>query len=131
MSQRDSFLANVRRAAEQGRMFRVRTRATPERVGYVGAFGDLVERLALEVNAVGGQAYVVADLEAAAEQLHVLLAEAGGGEHAVDAAVDARGRSGACLRCSPPHDVASIELDDHVRRQRLRLRDAVGERDLA
>jgi L-lactate dehydrogenase complex protein LldG len=39
--------------------------------------GDLVERFALEVNAVGGEAVVAADLAAAGRELHRLLAEAG------------------------------------------------------
>lgn len=77
MSDRDAFLARVRLAAEQGRPYRVHVREVPDEAGYVGAAGDLVEQFALEVNAVGGQAYVVADLAAAGEQLHTLLAEAG------------------------------------------------------
>src|SRR5262249_26238800 len=42
----------------------------------LGAGGDLCERLAAEVNAVGGQAFVVADLAAARERLRLLLQEA-------------------------------------------------------
>ena len=52
-------------------------RPVPAGTGYVGAGGDLVVRFAEEVNAVGGVAFVVADLKAAGEQLHQLLAEAG------------------------------------------------------
>ncbi len=76
MSDRNSFLKGVRRAAEQGRAYRVHTRAVPEDTGYLGVDTDLVERFALEVNAVGGEAFVVSDLEAAGRQLHALLAEA-------------------------------------------------------
>lgn len=77
MASREAFLARVREAAEQGRPYRVQLRPVPEGIGYVGAEGDLVLRLAAEVNAVGGEAFVVADLQAAGEQLHSLLAEAG------------------------------------------------------
>ena len=61
---RDVFLANVRQAAAQGRQYRVHLKPVPEEIGYLGAEGDLCERLALEVRAVGGEAYVVADLAA-------------------------------------------------------------------
>lgn len=77
MSGRDAFLARVREAAAQGRGSGVQVRPTPPETGYLGVAGDLVERFAAEVNAVGGQAYVVSDHAAAAAQLHALLAEAG------------------------------------------------------
>jgi L-lactate utilization protein LutC len=77
MTSRETFLATVRQAAEQGRQYRVHLRPVPDEVGYLGAEGDLCERFAAEVNAVGGEAFVVADLEAAGRQLHTLLAEAG------------------------------------------------------
>jgi L-lactate dehydrogenase complex protein LldG len=77
MNHRDAFLARVRQAAEQGRSYRVHLKPVPEEAGYLGAAGDLCERFAAEVNEVGGQAYVAADLPAAGEQLHQLLAEAG------------------------------------------------------
>ena len=77
MPSREDFLARVRQAAEQGRPYRVHTRPVPENTGYIGVDGDLVERFVTEVNAVGGQAFVVADLAAAGRQLHTLLAEAG------------------------------------------------------
>lgn len=77
MSSREAFLARVRQAAEQGRAYGVHLRPVPETIGYLGATGDLCERLASEVNAVGGQAYVVSDFAAAANQLQSLLAEAG------------------------------------------------------
>lgn len=77
MSSRDAFLARVQQAAEQGRMYRVHVRPQPEGVGYLGASGDLCARFAEEVNAVGGQAFVVGDLDGARQQLQQLLAEAG------------------------------------------------------
>jgi L-lactate dehydrogenase complex protein LldG len=77
MSDRNAFLARVKLAAEQGRPYRVHTREVPESIGYLGAGSDLVERFTLEVNAVGGEAVVVTDHEAAGRELHRLLAEAG------------------------------------------------------
>lgn len=77
MTNRDSFLARVLQAAEQGRAYRVHLKPVPENTGYLGVTEDLVERFVAEVNAVGGQAYVVPDLEAAGRQLQTLLAEAG------------------------------------------------------
>jgi L-lactate utilization protein LutC len=77
LTSRDDFLARVRQAAELGRPYRVPLAPVPEGVGYLGVSGDVALRFALEVNEVGGQAYVVPDLHAAREQLHLLLAEAG------------------------------------------------------
>jgi L-lactate dehydrogenase complex protein LldG len=77
MSNRETFLARVRQAAEQGRQYRVHLRPVPDGIGYLGVEGDLCERFAAEVNAVGGQAYVVGDLADAANQLQSLLSEAG------------------------------------------------------
>jgi L-lactate dehydrogenase complex protein LldG len=77
MASREAFLARVREAAELGRPYRVPLAPVPEGIGYVGARGDLVERFTEEVNAVGGVAFVVSDFEAAGQQLHQLLAEAG------------------------------------------------------
>jgi len=77
MSSREAFLDRVRQAADQGRPYRVPLRPVPEGIGYVGADGDLCEQFAAEVNAVGGEAFVVADFAAAGHQLHQLLAEAG------------------------------------------------------
>jgi L-lactate utilization protein LutC len=74
---RDAFLARVRQAAEMGRAYRVHLNPVPENVGYVGVREDLVERFAAEVDAVGGQSYIVPDLEAAGVALHRLLEEAG------------------------------------------------------
>src|SRR5207302_205373 len=76
MASRDAFLNRVRQSAEQGRAYRVHTSTVPDEIGYVGAGGDLVERFAAEVNTVGGQAFIVADLEAAREQMRDLLREA-------------------------------------------------------
>ena len=75
MSDRDALLARVRQASEQGRQYRVHLEHIPDDTGYVGAGGDLCERLAAEVNAVGGQAFIVPDPAAAASQLRSLLAE--------------------------------------------------------
>ena len=77
MSNRDAFLSRVRRAAEQGRQYRVHLRPFDDQIGYLGAGDDLVERFTAEVNAVGGQAFVVSKLEGAHQQLKCLLAEAG------------------------------------------------------
>ena len=77
MSNREAFLSRVRQAAQQGRQYRVHLRPVPEEVGYLGASGNLCERFAVEVNAVGGEAFVVSDDKAAAAQLQALLAEAG------------------------------------------------------
>jgi L-lactate dehydrogenase complex protein LldG len=76
MSNRDSFIARVRQAAEQGRQYRVHLQAVPPDVGYVGAGGDLVQRFAEEVTAVGGQAFVVHSAEDAQDKLRDLLGEA-------------------------------------------------------
>jgi L-lactate dehydrogenase complex protein LldG len=75
MSDRNAFLSRVRQASEQGRPYRVHVEHFPDETGYVGAGGDLCERLAAEVNAVGGQAFVVPDLPAAGDQLRMLLKE--------------------------------------------------------
>jgi len=77
MGDRNAFLTRVRQAAQQGSVYRVHLRPIPAEIGYLGASGDLCERFAAEVNAVGGQAYVVPDLPGAAHQLQSLLAEAG------------------------------------------------------
>ena len=77
MSNRDPFLARVRQAAEMGRAYRVHLESVPDDVGYIGVQEDLVERLAAEVDAVGGQSFIVPDMEAAGLALHRLLEEAG------------------------------------------------------
>ena len=77
MSDRNAFLARVRQAAELGRPYRVHLQPFDDQIGYLGAGDDLVERFAAEVNAVGGQAFVVPDLEAARRRLRELLNEAG------------------------------------------------------
>lgn len=74
---RESFLARVRQAADVGRAYRVHTKPVPENVGYVGVDGDLCQRLAAEIDAVGGQSYLVNDLDSARTMLHQLLHEAG------------------------------------------------------
>jgi L-lactate dehydrogenase complex protein LldG len=77
MSNRDAFLARVRQAAELGRQYRVHLQPVADEIGYVGAGGDLCQRFAEEVNAVGGQSVIVADVLEACEQLRLLLTEAG------------------------------------------------------
>jgi L-lactate dehydrogenase complex protein LldG len=74
---RDAFLACVRQAAEMGRAYRVHLNAVPENIGYVGAEQDLVERFAAEVDEVGGQSYIVADVEGVQSTLSRLVHEAG------------------------------------------------------
>ena len=77
MSSREAFLSRVKRAALQGRQYRVHLKPIPERTGYLGVSGDLVERFANEVNTVGGHGLVVSDLAAAGVALNHLLQEAG------------------------------------------------------
>ncbi len=76
MSNRDVFLARVRQAAEQGRQYRVHLKPFDDQIGYLGAGEDLVERFGSEVNAVGGQTFVVPDIQATRRQLSELLADA-------------------------------------------------------
>jgi L-lactate dehydrogenase complex protein LldG len=76
MTRRDSFLRRVRQAAEQGRAYRVHLRPVPDDAGYVGVGGDLCERFAEEVNAVGGHAFLVEDAAVAAAKVQQLLSEA-------------------------------------------------------
>ncbi|HEY2416155.1 MAG TPA: lactate utilization protein [Pirellulaceae bacterium] len=73
MSNREAFLTRVRRAAEQGRQYRVHLQAVPADVGYVGAGDDLVQRFCEEATAVGGQTFVVSDVEGARVKLRELL----------------------------------------------------------
>lgn len=71
---RETFLARVRQAAQIGRAYRVHTDEIAESAGYVGACeGDLCVSLAAEIEAVGGVAHLVADFDAAREQLLDLL----------------------------------------------------------
>jgi len=74
---REALLARIQQAAEMGRAYRVHLHPTPENIGYVGVAEDLIERFAAEVDAVGGQSYIVPDLAAASVALHRLLEEAG------------------------------------------------------
>jgi len=76
MGNRDAFLARVRQAAEQGRPYRVDLKPFDDQIGYLGAGDDVVERFAAEVNAVGGQAFVVPDAESARRKLSELLISA-------------------------------------------------------
>jgi L-lactate dehydrogenase complex protein LldG len=71
---RESFLARVRQAAAAGRAYRVAAGADlSQRVGYIGAGDDAVQRFAAEVTAVGGQAHVVDDHETARATLASLI----------------------------------------------------------
>lgn len=70
-----SFLAQVREAARAGQAYRVHTQPIPAGTGYVGVSGDLCERLAAEINAVGGEALVVSDRATAQRALSDLLAK--------------------------------------------------------
>lgn len=71
---REEFLARVRGAAAAGRAYRVQVRGDiPAEAGYVGAGPDPAERLATEVNAVGGFAQLVDNDEAARAALGELL----------------------------------------------------------
>lgn len=76
MSNREAFLSRIRQAAEQGRQYRVHVQEVPPEIGYVGVGTDLVQRFAEEVTAVGGQTFVVADIEAARTKLGDLVVEA-------------------------------------------------------
>lgn len=73
---RESFLSRVRQAAQAGRAYRVHVQPVPPEVGYVGAEGDLCDKMAVEVEAVGGKAFRVPDLLTARELLATLLEEA-------------------------------------------------------
>lgn len=73
---RDAFLARVRQAAEIGRQYRVHINPFPPETGYVGVREDLCQRLAAEINAVGGEATLVSSLAAAREHVAKLLMEA-------------------------------------------------------
>jgi L-lactate dehydrogenase complex protein LldG len=74
---RDAFLARVRQAAEMGRAYRVHLEPVPETIARVGVQEDLVERFAAEVDAVGGQSYVVSDTAGVQAALSRLIEEAG------------------------------------------------------
>lgn len=71
---REEFLSRVRSAAASGRAYRVHVQHDiPAEAGYVGAGPDPAERLAAEVNAVGGFAQLVDDDVAARAALVELL----------------------------------------------------------
>lgn len=72
---REAFLDRVRQAAQVGQAHRVHLYPVPPEVGYVGCEGDLCERFATEVAAVGGEAHSVPDLPAARGALEKLLDE--------------------------------------------------------
>lgn len=70
------FLARVRQAAEAGRAYRVHAILRDPAIAYLGAEGDLCQRLAAEIDAVGGQAVLVDDQRSAAEVLRQWLTAA-------------------------------------------------------
>ncbi|WP_254508868.1 LutC/YkgG family protein [Anatilimnocola floriformis] len=72
---RDSFLARVKQATEQGRAYRIEHQTLAPEIGYVGVAGDLCEHLASEINAVGGVATLVDSLDQARDVLGAYLAE--------------------------------------------------------
>jgi L-lactate dehydrogenase complex protein LldG len=72
---RDSFLARVKQAAEQGRAYRIAHQTLAPEIGYVGAAGDLCEHLASEISAVGGAATLVDSLDQARDVLGAYLTE--------------------------------------------------------
>jgi L-lactate utilization protein LutC len=97
---RDAFLARVREAARAGRAHRVHAQGVPPDAGYVGAGADPPARLAAEVEAVGGHAWLVEDLPAARRRLAELVAAqrpraALCWEHPLLAALDAHGAATA------------------------------------
>jgi L-lactate dehydrogenase complex protein LldG len=74
---REAFLARVRKASEIGRAYRVHLHDVPETIAYVGVQEDLVERFAAEVDAVGGQSFIVHDRAGVQAALSRLVEEAG------------------------------------------------------
>jgi L-lactate dehydrogenase complex protein LldG len=76
MTDQARFLAQVRQAAAAGRPYRVHAPLQDPAVVALGVEGDLCQRLAAEIDAVGGQAVLVDDLPAAAQALQRLWAEA-------------------------------------------------------
>ena len=72
---RDSFLARVKQAAEQGRAYRIEHQTLAPEIGYVGVAGDLCEHLAKEINAVGGLATLVDSIDQARDLLGTYLTE--------------------------------------------------------
>lgn len=71
---RETFLARVRQAVQSGRRYRVHTTEPIDSdVGYIGAGPDPIDRLAAEIIAAGGQAYVVGSPNDARNTLKGLL----------------------------------------------------------
>lgn len=71
--ERDAFLARVKSAAEIGRQYRVHIHDFPPETGYVGVSDDLCTRLAAEIIAVGGEAFVVPTMDDARLRLATIL----------------------------------------------------------
>ncbi len=72
---RDDFFQRVRQATRQGLAHCSHTRQIAPEVGYVGAGDDPPARMAAEVEAVGGKAFLAPTLDAAADKLRELLNE--------------------------------------------------------
>lgn len=72
---RESFLSRIRDAARAGLPYRVHQKTVAPDTGYVGAQGDLCERVAEEVTLVGGKAQRVKDVAEARAFVKQLLAE--------------------------------------------------------
>ena len=71
---RDTFLMNVRQAAERGRLHRVHVSEVPPETGYVGASSaDAMAAAALEIEAVGGVVHRVATDDEARQTVTTLL----------------------------------------------------------
>lgn len=70
---RELFFTRVREAARAGAAYRVHTPPLPDGVGYCGAGDDPAARLVAEVNAVGGEGRLVADLPAARAALTEII----------------------------------------------------------
>ncbi|HUE72587.1 MAG TPA: lactate utilization protein [Pirellulaceae bacterium] len=79
---REAFLDRVRRAAQAGQAHRVQLHPLPPDVGYVGVEGDLCERFAAEIEAIGGVVHAVDDRNLARSVLDSLVA-AGGASRAL------------------------------------------------
>lgn len=73
MTDETTFLERVRQAVAAGRAYRLHAGPPDPSIAYLGVEGDLCQRLAAEVDAVGGQALLVDDLPAAADALRRLL----------------------------------------------------------
>jgi L-lactate utilization protein LutC len=70
------FLDRIKSAAAAGRAYRVAPHGElTDRTGYLGVAGDLVQRFAAEVNAVGGTAHIVPDVASLRQAVNDLVHE--------------------------------------------------------